>query len=135
MMKQRIYKFLQSMVDDMYLKMSNVIMDSPLRLFYGNKFLKRGSFKIPDIYHILGICFRKVYGINRIALIEGATWKYSKAEHDNIVLELTLYSSIPGQIIGYGGSLIDALKTQMEKATDMIVEINLKEVDGLRIVD
>lgn len=135
MMKQRIYKFLQSMVDDMYLKMSNVIMDSPLRLFYGNRFLKRGGFKIPDIYHVLGICLRKVYGINRMALIEGATWKYSKAEHDNIVLELTLYSSRPGQIIGRGGSLIDTLKTQMEMATDMIVEINIEEVDGLRIVD
>lgn len=133
-MKQRIYKFLQSMVDGMYLKMSNVIMDFPTRLFYGNKFLKKGGFKIPDIYNVLGICFRKVYGIDRTApLIEGATWKYSRAEHDKIVLELTLYSSRPGQIIGYGGSLIDALKTQMEMATDMIVEINLEEVDGLRI--
>ncbi len=122
------------MVDDMYLKMSNVIMDSPLRLFYGNRFLKRGGFKIPDIYHVLDICFRKVYGIDRIApLIEGVTWKYSKAEHDKIVLELTLYSSRPGQIIGHGGSLIDALKTQMEKATDMIVEIDINEVAGLRI--
>ena len=121
------------MVDDMYLKMSNVIMDFPTRLFYGNKFLKKGNFKIPDIYQVLGICFRKVYGIDRTALIEGVTWKYSKIEHDKIVLELTLYSSRPGQIIGYGGSLIDALKTQMEMATDMIVEINLKEVDGLRI--
>lgn len=110
-MKQRIYKFLQSMVDGMCLKMSNVIMDFPLRLFYGNKFLKKGGFKISDIYQVLGICLRKVYGINRIALIEGATWKYFKAEHDNIVLELTLYPSRPGQIIGHGGSLIDALKT------------------------
>lgn len=135
MMKQRIYKFLQSMVDGMYLKMPNVIMDSPLRLFYGNKFLKRGGFKIPDIYKVLGTCFRKVYGIDRTVLIEGVIWKYSKAENNKIILELTLYSSRPGQIIGYGGSLIDALKTQMEMATDMIVEINIEEVDGLRIVD
>lgn len=132
-MKQRIYKFLQSMVDDMYLKVSDVIIDFPARLFYGNKFLKKGGFKIPDIYHVLGICFHKVYGINRMALIEGATWKYSKAENNKIALELTLYSSRPGQIIGSGGTLIDALKTQMEKATDMIVEINLEEVDGLKI--
>lgn len=134
-MKQRIYKFLQSMVDGMYLKMPNVIMNSPFRLFYGNKFLKRGCFKIPDIYHVLGICFRKVYGIDRTLLIDGVVWKYSKTEHNEIILELTLCSSRPGQIIGYGGSLIDALKTQMEKATDMIVEINLEEVDGLRIQD
>lgn len=132
-MKQRIYKFLQSMVDGMYLKMSNVIMDSPLRLFYGNKFLKRGGFKLSDIYHVLGICLRKVYGNDGTALIDGATWKYSKTENNKIVLNLTLYTSRPGQIIGSGGSLIDALKTQMEMATDMIVEINLKEVDGLRI--
>lgn len=69
-MKQRIYKFLQSMVDGMYLKMSNIIMDFPTRLFYGDKFLKKGGFKIPDIYQVLGICFRKVYGINRMVLIE-----------------------------------------------------------------
>ena len=52
-MKQRIYTFLQSMVDGMYLKMSNVIIDFPTRLFYGNKFLKKGGFKIPDIYQVL----------------------------------------------------------------------------------
>ena len=134
-MKQRIYKFLQSMVDGMYLKMPNAIIDSPFRLFYGNKFLKRGVFKIPDIYQVLGICFRKVYGINRTMLIDGIVWRYSKTKHNKIILELTLCSSRHGQIIGHGGSLIDALKTQMEKATDMIVEINLEEVDGLRIQD
>ena len=132
-MKQRIYKFLQSMVDGMYLKMSNVIMDFPIRLFYGNKFLKKGGFKIPDIYHVLDICLRKVYGNNGTALIEGVIWKYSKTENNKIVLNLTLYTSRPGQIIGSGGSLFDALKTQMEKATDMIVEIDINEVAGLRI--